>query len=723
MDFLQDLNPAQREAVTTINGPVLTLAGPGSGKTRALTHRIAYLIDHEAVAPWRILAVTFTNKAAREMKHRLTEMLSEQVVHRLNVGTFHSLCARWLRRDVETLGQYGSNFVIYDTGDQQSIVKKALRDLDLDEKRWRPSTMQRFISAKKNEKITPDQIDPQTYPDEVGQRIYEAYQTEMIQNNALDFDDLLLITCRLFEQHADVLARYQEQYLHVMVDEFQDTNMVQYDLTQLLSRQHRNLFVVGDPDQGIYSWRGADYRNVMQFQQDYPDHKLIRLSQNYRSTDTIVQAAKQIIRKNEGRIDNDLFTERGIGPKISVVEKYDNEEEATFVAEEVRRLTANPTVKPGDIAVMYRTNAQSRLLEEAFVVRGLPHLLVRGTRFYDRKEIKDTLSYLRVIHNPADTVSLNRIINVPTRAIGPKTVADFDRWAFEQNMTPVQAVIHLATDASLTTPFSTRAHNALKKFGLLMQKLINTAAKHPLQALFDVLMTQSGYREYINDGTEEGDDRLNNLAELRRSMERFADDTAQETLGPFLEEISLVADSDALEDGSTATALLTLHTAKGLEFPIVFIVGMEEGLFPHSRSTDSSEGMAEERRLAYVGVTRAKDQLYLTRAFRRQQGYSGFAEPTEPSRFLRDIAPELLENGNQTPQRGSRRREAKQTIKQTAQTLTAQYKVGDKVRHAQFGNGTVISTKMDGTDEYVQVAFPNNGVKTLLASFAKLERR
>lgn len=721
MDFLAGLNAAQKEAVTTIEGPILTLAGPGSGKTRALTHRIAHLIEDEGIAPWRILAVTFTNKAAKEMRTRLADMLPERDVYRLNVGTFHSLCARWLRREVDALGRYGSNFVIYDTNDQQAVIKKSLRELNLDDKRWRPNAIHRVISNAKNEMIAPDNFQARTYQEEIMGRLYEKYQALLLQNNAMDFDDLLLVAYSLFKELPDVLERYQENYLHVMVDEFQDTNLVQYNLTQMLSQKHKNLFVVGDPDQGIYSWRGADYRNVMHFQQDYPQHKLIQLSQNYRSTDTIVSAAKQIIRKNQQRLDNNLFTERGAGVKIKVVEKYDGDEEARFVADEVRRVTAEAAVKPGDVAIMYRTNAQSRLLEEAFISRGMPYLLVRGTRFYDRKEIKDALAYLRVIHNPADAVSLSRIINVPARSIGSKTLIDLDRWAFEQNLSPMKALLALAESPDLNVPFSARAYNALKKFGQLMKLLMSSKERLNLVELFDLLMARSGYKEFVADGTEEGEDRWNNLVELRRSMDRFGSTLAQEVLGQFLEEISLVADSDALEDSSEATALLTLHTAKGLEFPIVFMVGMEEGLFPHSRSADDAERMEEERRLAYVGVTRAKDQLYLTRAFRRQQGYSGFAEPTEPSRFLRDISPDLLENGNQGNQKRSKRAKVSQTIRDTAQTLAAKYKTGDKVQHFSFGKGTVISSKIDGSDEYVQVAFPGNGIKTFSANFAKLE--
>lgn len=449
MDFLAELNPAQREAVTTVQGPVLALAGPGSGKTRALTFRIAYLIRACHIAPWHILAVTFTNKAAREMKSRLEQMLSPNQVASLSVGTFHALCARWLRQDIETLGHYTRNFTIYDTDDQQATVKRAIRDLDLDDKAWKPTSIHHAISKAKNEMITPDKFPRRSYQEEIMGRIYERYQKVLIENNALDFDDLLLITLQLFRHNPAVREKYQQQYEHVMVDEFQDTNMVQYELTKFVAGGQRNIFVVGDLDQGVYSWRGADYRNVLRFREDYPDHKLIRLSQNYRSTDTILAAAKNLIRQNKNRIDNDLFTERGQGAKIRVIEAYNEREEAGFVADEIRRLQQGG-VSLGDMAIMYRTNAQSRLPEESFIQRNIPYVLVRGTSFYQRKEVKDALAYLRLLYNPEDSVSLERIINVPPRAIGAKTVSDLYQWAFALGTTPWQALQKLVTDEEVS---------------------------------------------------------------------------------------------------------------------------------------------------------------------------------------------------------------------------------------------------------------------------------
>ncbi|RME75802.1 MAG: hypothetical protein D6784_07245 [Chloroflexi bacterium] len=736
MDFLAGLNPAQREAVTTIEGPVLALAGPGSGKTRALTHRIAYLVQEVGVAPWNILAVTFTNKAAREMKSRLEQMLTPNQVQRVSVGTFHALCARWLRRDVEVLGYYDPNFVIYDTSDQESVIKQAIRDLNLDEKSWKPRSIHYAISRAKNEMVTPDKFPARTYQEEIIARVYERYQQILVQNNALDFDDLLLTVHILFRRFPSVLEKYQQTYLHVMVDEFQDTNMVQYELTKMLAGGHRNIFVVGDLDQSVYSWRGADYRNVLRFREDFPDHKLIRLSQNYRSTETILKAARAVIQKNKNRIDNDLFTARGQGVGIRIVEAYNDQEEARFVVQEIERLTASGEFRLGDFAVMYRTNAQSRVLEEAFISHGMPYLLVRGTRFYDRKEIKDALAYLRLVHNPDDSVSLARIINTPPRGIGAKTIADLNRWAFELGMSPGEAIRRLTeasasedpaeslADLPVAPPFRGRATKALAEFGRLLNTLLAARGRLTLVELIDLMLARSGYKTFVKDGTPEGEDRWENLMELRRKAESYGGASAEETLGMFLEEVALVSDVDALAEEGAAPALLTLHTAKGLEFPVVFMVGMEEGLFPHSRSMQDAEAMEEERRLAYVGITRAADRLYLTRAFRRST--YGYDEPTTPSRFLKDIPPDLLADDRPRARKSRStglRRERFQPPAPAPAPRTSTFRIGDKVYHRKFGEGTVIHVEGTAGDEIVQVAFENQGIKKLAVSVAPLEKR
>jgi DNA helicase-2/ATP-dependent DNA helicase PcrA len=754
MDFLAELNPAQQEAVTTIKGPVLALAGPGSGKTRALTHRIAYLIRACDIAPWHIVAVTFTNKAAREMRARLEEMLSPNQVNSLSVGTFHALCARWLRREVEVMGQHDRNFVIFDTNDQQAVVKRALRDLDLDDKQWKPRSIHYAISKAKNELILPEKFRIRTYQDEIIARVYERYQQILVENNAMDFDDLLLVTHQLFHSYESVLEKYQQQYLHVLVDEFQDTNMVQYDLTKMLAAGHRNIFVVGDLDQSIYSWRGADYRNVLRFREDYPDHKLVRLSQNYRSTETILAAAKEVIRKNQHRIDNELFTQRGQGVKIQVVEAYNEQEEANFVVDEIRRLEMEGKFSPGEVAIMYRTNAQSRILEETFIARGMPYLLVRGTRFYDRKEIKDAIAYLRLIHNPEDSISLTRIINVPPRAIGAKTMTDLERWAFQLGVTPWQAIQQLVADeevgqseasedelqsnigaAFIPAPFRSRARKSLVAFGQLMNMLVGVKKKLTLAELFDLTLARTGYKAFVKDNTPEGEDRWENLEELRRVADEFGGLEGDEALAQFLEQVSLVSDVDALGEEGTAPAMLTLHTAKGLEFPVVFMVGMEEGIFPHSRSFHDAEQMEEERRLAYVGITRAKDRLYLIRAFRRSS--YGYDELTLPSSFLADIPPELLDDRHRRQQAttssvGGRHQPATYPLStrwnqgdrvDSTRPKVATHQVGDQVYHHKFGEGTVISVELEGKEEYVQVAFPNQGIKKLATSIAPLEKR
>ncbi|MCB0191735.1 MAG: UvrD-helicase domain-containing protein [Anaerolineae bacterium] len=754
MDFLEGLNPAQQEAVTTIKGPVLALAGPGSGKTRALTHRIGYLVRDWGIAPWNILAVTFTNKAAREMKNRLEGLLTKPQIDALSVGTFHSLCARWLRQDIEALGNYDRNYVIYDTNDQQSVVKRALRDLDIDEKAWKPRPIHYAISKSKNEMIGPERFSTRTYQDEIVQRVYTRYQEIMVENNALDFDDLLLLTHRLFNNDPSVLAKYQLRFLHVMIDEFQDTNMVQYELSKMLAGGSRNIFVVGDLDQGVYSWRGADYRNVLRFRDDFPDLTFIQLSHNYRSTETILNAAKEVIRKNKERIDNDLFTQRGTGPKIRVVEAYNDREEAVYVVNEIQRLERDG-VSPGEIAVMYRTNAQSRALEEAFIAHNMPYVLVRGTRFYDRKEIKDALAYLRLIHNPEDSVSLERIINVPARSIGQKTIADLNRWAYDLGTTPWQAIQQLVADeqvdqakndesastyrpATVPAPFKGRARNALVQFGQMMNMLIDAKHKLSLPELYDLMIARTGYKAFIKDNTMEGEERWENLQELKQVTHDFINAEGDEALALFLENVALVSDVDALGEEGSAPALLTLHTAKGLEFPVVFMVGMEENIFPHSRSLQDPEQMEEERRLAYVGITRAKDRLYLTRAFRRTT--YGFEETTAPSRFLSDIPEDLIEQNVQRQSRGHQtgggrftsRREVRQIDsrwnRKATRTSTpssgraASFKTGDHVYHGKFGEGTVIAVELTGDDEYVQVAFPNQGIKKLATSIAKLEK-
>ncbi|MGD8599410.1 MAG: UvrD-helicase domain-containing protein, partial [Anaerolineae bacterium] len=619
VDSLAGLNAAQREAVEAVDGPVLVLAGPGSGKTRVLTRRVAYLVTECGVAPWQIMAVTFTNKAAREMKARLYQLLGED--HRaLTIGTFHAICARILRREAEAAG-ISPQYVIYDTSDQLSLARKAIKDLELDDKRYRPRAMLRGISAAKNELVMPEEMVTGSYGQEIVRRVYERYQTLLDLNGALDFDDLLMRTVQLLAQNGEVRRKYQHRYPFVLVDEWQDTNMAQYELVKLLAGERANLFVVGDEDQSIYRFRGADYRNVARFREDYPHARVILLEKNYRSTQTILDAANAIIARNVHRHPKRLYTEQGGGPQLSVMEAYDEQEEGDIVVSEIQRLVARGEASLGDCAVMYRTNAQSRPIEDAFVRRGMPYRLVGATRFYERKEIKDVMAYLRLIHNPYDGVGLARVINVPPRAIGQKTEAALAAWAAQMGV-PAYAALQLLVEAEemdeeVQVPFGTRARRALLGFILLLEELIQARHELNLLELLDLVLERSGYAAYVQDGTEEGQNRWENILELRTVAREYADLSVEAALTTFLEEVALVSDVDSLDEQVDAPTLLTLHSAKGLEFPVVFIVGMEEKLFPHSRSMEDAEQLEEERRLCYVGVTRAKEYLYLLYTFRR----------------------------------------------------------------------------------------------------------
>lgn len=751
---LGELNLQQLEAVQTEGSPVLVLAGPGSGKTRVLIQRVGYLVHDGDVEPWRLMAVTFTNKAAREMRERLISvtagvdrdgLLTSRQLQAVTIGTFHSICARTLRREIEAIPGWDRNFVIYDTGDQLALIRQALRDLDLDDKRYRPTTIHSIISQAKNELIAPDRFQARTYTEEIAARVYLRYQGLLRENNALDFDDLLMKAVDLFREQDDLLSAYQERYLHVLVDEFQDTNMAQYELVKLLVGKHRNLFAVADEDQSIYSWRGADYRNVLRFRDDFPEHRLILLEQNYRSTSTILEAAKHIIRKNPHRVDKNLFTQRDDGMEVEVVEAYDEQDESRFVVSEIARLEAEAEILPGHCAVMYRTNAQSRVLEEEFIRRGMKYRLVRGTRFYERKEVKDVIAYLRLVHNPHDSVSMARIINTPARGIGARTVASLEGWAFKLETSAYGALLELQREAEgaslpLPSPFSARARQALLRFGGLLTTLIAARDELTLPELFDLTLARSGYRDFVRDGTREGDERWENLLELRGVTQEYASVDPSESLFLFLEEVALVSDVDSLTEDDRGPALLTLHAAKGLEFRVVFIVGLDEGLFPHSRSMDDVEAMEEERRLCYVGVTRAMDHLYLLHTFRRT--IFGTNELSAPSRFLVDLPNELVK-GQPAPPAGGHARQVRMTSQSGSSTgshsitrwasseqtaipshsARPQFQVGDTVLHAKFGEGVVIKSHITDDDQEVEVAFPDRGIKKLSVNFAPLEKK
>jgi DNA helicase-2/ATP-dependent DNA helicase PcrA len=634
MDILATLNPAQREAAEAIKGPVLILAGPGSGKTRVITYRVAYLVRTCGVSPHHIMAVTFTNKAAREMKDRLEQLLG-QAIEALTLGTFHAICARILRRDGKAVG-VESSFVIYDEDDQLRLMKQILEELKLDPKQYVPQALRSAIDAAKSRLTTPEDYGQRvsSYFEEIVHRVYQRYQQLLSQGQAVDFDDLLMKTTQLFRDHPKILARYQSRYAHILVDEFQDTNIAQYELMKHLAGKHRNLCVVGDPDQSIYSWRFADLRNILSFEKDYPEAKVVFLEQNYRSTKTILEVASDVISANVLRKPKRLWTENEDGTPVAVIESYNAEEEAQYVVNEIERLVSQEQIAIKDCAVMYRVNAQSRALEETFLRYGMPYKLVGGTRFYQRQEVKDIIAYLRLIHNPQDNVSLRRIINVPGRGIGQKTVSILQSWAQAHDVSLFQALRQISQSAvagEAKQPLPSRTIQALAGFDALTGGLIAQSHELSLSALVDEILERSGYRAYIQD-KEDGEERWENIMELRNVAAEYNDFDTEEALTAFLEKVSLVSDIDELDETADTVTLITLHQAKGLEFPAVFIVGLEEGILPHRKSFDDPEQMEEERRLCYVGITRAKKHLYLLRSYRRSLFGGSTANP--PSRFL-----------------------------------------------------------------------------------------
>jgi len=788
--ILDTLNPAQQEAGQTIDGPVLILAGPGSGKTRVLTHRIAYMLSEAQpkIDPHNILAVTFTNKAAKEMKERLTKLISENlgqyadITKYLTMGTFHSVCVRILRHDINHLG-LDRSFAIYDDGDQLQLIKAAMGALNLNDKQYHPRAALSLISSAKSTMMSPKGLGEQakSYFEEVVSRIYEKYQELLRLNRALDFDDLINVTTRLFVECPDVLETYQERYRYLMVDEYQDTNQAQYQLIRALAGKYKNICVVGDVNQSIYSFRSADIRNILMFEDDYPEAKVISLEQNYRSTQVILDAAQNLIRSNSQRRDLKLWTENGTGTAIQVYEAYDEMQEADYVVSEVERARARSVKERPykDFAVLYRTNAQSRAIEEMCIRRNLPYQLIGGTRFYERKEVKDLLAYMRLIHNPYDGLSFMRLINnTPSgKGIGPKSLNDAFGWAAEMNL-PIYPALQLLQsedadalshkNSGIKEPFesqlpplaiSAKVRNALFDFINQLDAFIQASQEMTLPALFDFVLSKSGYEITLRDGSEEGEERWRNLQELRGVTGDFSHLPGSEGLTSFLEQVALVADVDRLDPNKDAITLITLHAAKGLEFPFVFIVGLEENILPHSRSLESEKDMEEERRLLYVGITRAKEKLYLVYAFRRSLW--GRQEPSLPSRFLKEIPRNLLKGleqnsgtgGGHSGFKGSQRptlwggtsskattwdngsSPAKRPAVTTGPkaisnngngnsgtTSPAQFKPGDKVQHAKFGKGMVVATKPSGSDEEVTVAFEGQGIKRLMASFANLQR-
>ena len=737
MNILDGLNPMQREAVTTIDGPLLINAGPGSGKTRVITHRVAYLVRDCGVYPYRIAAVTFTNKAAREMRDRLRLLLGEDG-ERLTVATFHAFCATVLRSAGDRIG-LDRSFVIYDDTDQIAMVKRAMEDAGVDPKTFAPRAILSAISGAKSKLLDAEafRLAQENPYDEIVHRVYDAYERLLAQSSAVDFDDLLLKVYQLLHDVPDVAERYQRRYAQFMVDEFQDTNVVQYAIARKISEANRNLCVVGDPDQSIYSWRNADIRNILSFRHDYPEAKVIALEENYRSTQTILDAAQALISSNEQRVEKELWTSNGRGEPITIGEGYNEAEEARMAVGELERLVQDEGYRLGDAAIMYRVNAQSRAFEEACLRHGVPYQLVGSVRFYQRQEIKDVTAYLRLVANPHDDAGFARVVNVPTRGIGQRTQDELTRLARDTGTSLFDAVGALEGDAAAA--FATRSAGALTKFREMIEGLAADSADLDLVEIVDDVLERTGYKRLVQGQDERAEERWENIMELRSSAKDFLTlGRGRDALSAFLESVALVSDTDNLEDAADAVTLITLHQAKGLEFRAVFMVGMEEGMLPHIRSLEDEAEMEEERRLAYVGVTRAKERLYLLRAFRR--GFRGMSGPSLPSRFLADIPRRLVAR---EPRRAptsaaaagrSRKRPAAAPAAgvgrlplETAASGTPDAKphlgTGDKVRHAKFGEGIVTGAKPTHGDVEVTVAFANgNGIKRLLLSIAPLEK-
>jgi DNA helicase-2/ATP-dependent DNA helicase PcrA len=712
IQILEQLNPVQVEAVTYGDGPLLVLAGAGSGKTRVLTCRIAYLIKEKRVPPYRILAITFTNKAAQEMRERV-EALVPEISRDIWICTFHAACLRILRRQEEFYGR-NRDFVIYDSDDQHTVVKDCIKELNIDGEKFSPRAVAEAISQAKNQLL--DAVDYEKYAfdpfNKVVNRVYHLYQEKLRRNNAVDFDDLIFLTVRLFREYPQVLSYYQNRFQHILVDEYQDTNRAQYVFVNMLAGSHRNLFVVGDPDQGIYSWRGADIKNILSFESDYPEAAVKKLEQNYRSTKQILEAANSIIRYNENRKDKLLWTEADSGDGL--VDGFcDNElAEADYLAGEISYLRESENRPYHDFAVLYRTHAQSRVIEENFVRAGIPYTIIGGLKFYARKEIKDILAYLKLILNHRDTVGLARIINMPRRGIGQVSFSKIMSFAEKHEITPVEALERSAEIDGL----SAKIRSAGRDLGLLIMGLTEKSPDAAVTDLAREVMEKTGYREaLLSENTVESRTRLENMDEFLSGTMEFDNKAEEKGLRSFLENIALVTDLDKYDVESDQVTLMTLHSAKGLEFPVVFLTGLEEGVFPHSRSLMEPGELEEERRLCYVGVTRAKERLYLTHC--RERTLFGARRANKTSRFLREMMPLAETNVKRQPMiKGIGVTGAKK------KSESPQHILGDRVRHCKWGTGLIVGVRGDGDDTEYRVAFPDQGIKVLLAKYAPLEK-
>ncbi|PAE99571.1 DNA helicase PcrA [Bacillus velezensis] len=732
--LLSGLNPVQQEAVKTTDGPLLLMAGAGSGKTRVLTHRIAYLMAEKHVAPWNILAITFTNKAAREMKERVESILGPGA-DEIWISTFHSMCVRILRRDIDRIG-INRNFSILDTADQLSVIKGILKERNIDPKKFDPRSILGSISSAKNELIEPEEFAKTAggYYDQVTSDVYTDYQKKLLKNQSLDFDDLIMTTIKLFERVPEVLEFYQRKFQYIHVDEYQDTNRAQYLLVKQLAARLENICVVGDSDQSIYRWRGADIANILSFEKDYPSANVILLEQNYRSTKRILQAANEVIKNNSNRKPKNLWTENDEGIKLSYYSGDNEFGEGQFVAGKIYELNSSGRRKLSDIAILYRTNAQSRVIEETLLKSGLNYNIVGGTKFYDRKEIKDILAYLRLVSNPDDDISFTRIVNVPKRGVGATSLEKIASYAAMNGMSMFQAVKQVDFIG-----VSAKAANALDGFGAMIENLTNMQDYLSITELTEEILEKTEYREMLKaEKSIEAQSRLENIDEFLSVTKNFEQKSEDKSLVAFLTDLALIADIDQLDQkeeesgGKDAVTLMTLHAAKGLEFPVVFLMGMEEGVFPHSRSLMEEAEMEEERRLAYVGITRAEEELYLTNA--KMRTLFGRTNMNPESRFIREIPGDLLENLNEKktprmqpgrkvqPKRGPVSRPVSYANKTGSDSLS--WAVGDKAGHKKWGTGTVVSVKGEGESTELDIAFPSPvGVKRLLAAFAPIGKQ
>lgn len=740
VDCTYGLNPQQAEAVINTEGPMLIMAGAGSGKTKVLTCRVANLLQ-KGVRPYRILAITFTNKAAAEMRERVNNM-SGPAAKDVWLFTFHAFCARFLRMEIDKLPGYGGNFAIYDTADSQNLIKQILKEMNLDDKRFQPSGILSRISNAKNALQDAAAFARQAgdfYEQKVAD-IYSRYEQKLQLNNALDFDDLLMLSIKLLQENKEVREKYQDRFDYLLVDEYQDTNHAQYLLTKFLAAKHRNICVVGDADQSIYGWRGADIQNILDFEKDYPDAKVIKLEQNYRSTQIILDAANAVIENNSGRKPKNLWTENKSGADIIYFQAVDERDEARFVIEQLQNLQRTENKKLGDMAILYRTNTQSRIFEEMLIKSGISYNMVGGLKFYERKEIKDIIAYLRVIFNPADSLSLLRIINVPKRGIGDASLAKIQAYAAANNVSLFEAVSNAAAIDGLSSRFVSK----LDDLAGIIFELMNLANEAPVEDLIDRVLRDTGYLEELeNERTPQAQSRIDNLHELISVAQEFAASEEENNLENFLAHVALVSDIDDTELGEDAITLMTLHSSKGLEFPVVFLVGMEEGLFPHARTLMDETEIEEERRLCYVGITRAKEKLFLSST--KMRTIYGNTVTYPPSRFLQEIPARLvktikrqerfsaLENFKQVSEKYSARTQKPastfnphsfmpQKPAAAAGGTGTRFNTGDRVSHSKWGEGMVVSVKDSPDGQEVKVAFAGAGVRSLLTKYAVLKK-